>query len=155
MPSVRDNTKYRCKGEGCGTIFDSEASGSALSCPNCGGMNLAHLRITAVCDFCSTTENVRWAFPCAPWRDLTGAMMDLGPWAACDECKELVEARDREGLLRRWTEHDPDWQEGKWSMPPLEIMRGVNAIHQRYFDNRTTEKAELYDPEVHDRDPRD
>lgn len=55
-----------------------------------------------VCDFCST-PNPRWSYPT---KDFTSAYdgfdVELrGGWAACDECKRLIDHEDRIKLVDR------------------------------------------------------
>lgn len=53
-----------------------------------------------VCDFCSS-HKVKWEFPC---EDFQMPQMDWGSengWAACDECKDLIEADDWDALAQR------------------------------------------------------
>lgn len=136
MPSVKDNTKVRCKG--CGTVLDFAGEkfmfSNAGPCPNCGGRDFKQLRITISCDFCATTHNVSWKFPCGdfqlpiaiglPPQDFTG------PWAACDVCKGFIEREDQPGLAARALMLDPDKRN------PLGLA-GVTTAHSGFFDHRT------------------
>jgi hypothetical protein len=62
-----------------------------------------------ICDFCSGTP-VRWCYKISPGgiigTVIVGSHSEThgdqdGLWGACDECKSLIESRDREGLLNR------------------------------------------------------
>jgi rubredoxin len=131
VPSVRDNTKYRC--DGCKTIVDIPRF-PAPPCPNCGGVDFTSIRVTLVCDFCSGTENVRWVFPC---RDFSNPSVpnhtSIGDWAACDECKPLIEAANLNGLATRWLARDPDAK----GLPEPMARALIFALHQQFVENRT------------------
>lgn len=56
-----------------------------------------------ICDFCSAPE-VQWRYHARNIRlgSLFGVEhMSEGDWAACSPCRELIDAGDREGLLKR------------------------------------------------------
>jgi hypothetical protein len=64
---------------------------------------------TVVCDFCSEDrERIRWQFQCTNILAATtiqeSGITDhwhTGPWAACDECADLVEANDWNTIIDR------------------------------------------------------
>lgn len=135
MPSVRDNTQFECTH--CHTIVDFAGDtplGNLRPCPNCGQMKWDQLRITSVCDFCATTQNVSWEFPCEDFRlPVAPGLPDQGfkgAWGACDECKVLVEARDIRGLLARAILMDPDKDNRLAHVT-------VIAAHTAFFAHRT------------------
>jgi hypothetical protein len=106
---------------------------NAGPCPNCGGRDFKQLRITIACDFCSTTQNVSWKFPCDDF-SITFALglkpqNFTGPWAACDVCKQFIEQDDRPGLAARALKLDPDKRN------PLGLTGVLNA-HGGFFDHR-------------------
>ena len=43
------------------------------------------------CDFCSSPE-IRWRYPCKSFVTPTLDAMSNGDWAACDDCRDLVES---------------------------------------------------------------
>lgn len=60
-----------------------------------------------VCDFCNAPRP-GWSFPADPFvlsQELLGVVsvdqVSLSGWAACDECKTLIDADDRTGLADR------------------------------------------------------
>lgn len=132
MPSVRDNTKFKCLG--CGTILDIPAPFHPLpECPGCGGTAYDQIAITPTCDFCAS-PNPSWAFPC---EDFVIAVIPGGPsqgfkgeWAACDTCKGLIEDGDKDGLAQRAFALDPDKQN------PLPQLL-VRQAHNGFFVHRT------------------
>lgn len=131
MPSVRDNTKYRC--DGCGTIVDV-ASFPAPPCPNCGHAHFTQIRVTTVCDFCSGTENVRWVFPCQDFSDpAIPGHSSIGDWAACDDCKPLIEAEDWNAVGDRWLARDPDAR----ALPDRLARFAMRELHTRFATHRT------------------
>lgn len=144
-PSVRDNTKFECMK--CGTIADlsteTNLTGNTRPCPNCGVTQWSHLRITTVCDFCATTQNVRWDFPCAPFKVPIAPgepfQAFAGAWAACDVCKVFIERDDREALVVRAIVKDPT------KARPLRQLV-VRQAHQGFFNNRAGDPV-LYEEE--------
>lgn len=112
MPSVRDNTKYRCKTPGCGMIYDFPTLGDVKNCVGCGHMDYDQIRITAVCDFCAAVDPT-WTYPCHDFIvDFTiiGLPGDrkVGAWGACDTCHDLIEADDWDGLREHCIATEPD-----------------------------------------------
>jgi hypothetical protein len=71
-----------------------------------------------VCDFCSATSP-EWRYTSAPFQMFVSGEKDEKPaivtynsddqWAACSECKEIVEAGERERLAVRSLEHCPEY----------------------------------------------
>jgi hypothetical protein len=56
-----------------------------------------------LCDFCSA-KAPGWCYPAASFIAMTiGPLVSAseGGWAACDECRRLIAADDREGLAQR------------------------------------------------------
>lgn len=67
------------------------------------------------CDFCSAVSNptsAAWRFPCRIFTAQSGvhdlAIQYRGDWAACDECRPLVEAEHWDGLADRTFSRDPE-----------------------------------------------
>ncbi len=69
-----------------------------------------------VCDFCSIDTNpvdASWRFSCRMFR-AQASVPELvieyrGDWAACDDCRPLVEAEQWDALADRCFERDPDF----------------------------------------------
>lgn len=53
-----------------------------------------------VCDFCNAPDPP-WEYPAATSEMPLGVGTSLGAWCACDNCRQLIEAEDREGLVSR------------------------------------------------------
>lgn len=108
-PSVDDNRKYRCKT--CGAIYHMEtAFDTARECVTCGDVNYEQIRITLVCDFCSTPDDVAWTYPCEDFV-VAGLVPGLpnevkvGDWAACEACHDLIEAGAWAEVGKRAVDH--------------------------------------------------
>lgn len=103
--------------------------------------------MSIVCDFCSSPA-VRWTFAARDFvldaektglRNDEGAPLDWGSregWAACEPCKRLVMATDREGLAaraaRRW--HRKNRGNGHRY---AETLRAVRTAQDGFWVNRT------------------
>lgn len=59
-----------------------------------------------VCDFCCRPDPP-WEYFVSGNVMLPGITESLGSWCACDGCRELIDADDREGLAQRAFEHAP------------------------------------------------
>jgi hypothetical protein len=133
-PSVRSNTKYEC--EGCGAIADLSSAdnlvGNIRACDVCGSRRWKQLRITRVCDFCGTGQNLSLEFPCEPF---TVAFIPGGTqtfdsdWCACEVCAKFIEANDREGLIARGMLMNPSHRY------PARLAL-TRMIHNGFFDHR-------------------
>jgi hypothetical protein len=55
------------------------------------------------CDFCGIKTDARKIYDAKNFVMATGEM-SIGGWASCPECSALVDAEDREGLVRRMVE---------------------------------------------------
>lgn len=101
--------------------------------------------IPPMCDFCSGPD-VRWSYPARDFIDLGLASPNrlivsesVGAWAACDECHRLIEADDREQLLRRSVERFVELY--GLLLPGLD--EGVRQIQSRFFEHRSGPAVEL------------
>lgn len=116
------------------------------------------------CDFC-TSLDVRWTYPCEDFTiertfSATGVYADLrqetqkikltssltGGWAACDTCHALIEANDREGLLKRSAELDPTKRMSLHTKKEL-----IAPLHTEFFAHRTGEP--VFSPTTPTKDP--
>lgn len=67
-------------------------------------MNQEHyavVRLNKVCDFCNS-PHIKWEYPAisAQVHDYGNIKTaSIGGWAACEDCAELIESKDKEGLL--------------------------------------------------------
>lgn len=77
-----------------------------------------------VCDFCSAPDP-SWEYPAATSEMPLGVGTSLGAWCACDNCRELIEADDREGLISRAV--------GRYPMPDEPMMRQAIEMVQQVF----------------------
>lgn len=74
----------------------------------------------------------------------------IGDWAACDECKALIEADQRDALARRWLARDPDAR----VLPEAIAMEAIRYLHDKFFENRCGEPFLADDQYMEDtRDP--
>ena len=90
-----------------------------------------------VCDFCSSASPI-WRYPartfiayCVP--NVAGE--SVGDWAACETCRQLIEADDRRGLAQRSVEQlisdHPEFRKLRTDLCE-ELMR----LHAKFFENR-------------------
>ncbi len=89
------------------------------------------------CDFCSAPEPM-WAYPA---KDFIAYLVlplvgeSVGAWAACEECHQLIEAGDREGLaVRSLDELIFRCPEAAMVAPALK--QELRQLHERFFANR-------------------
>lgn len=61
------------------------------------------VKLVELCDFCTTNQSP-WVLPVKSFAVYPGGE-SLGDWAACQECAELINADDWDGLTRRAIEH--------------------------------------------------
>jgi hypothetical protein len=80
-----------------------------------------------VCDFCSETP-VAWAYPCG--LVVLGPNVTSDPWAACQECHDLIEAGDADQLARRAARN---------SDAPITLLPVFAELHRRFFAARQGE----------------
>lgn len=52
------------------------------------------------CDFCLAADPP-WEFPAGEINIPEAEWRSIGPWTACDSCRELIDANDRDGLAAR------------------------------------------------------
>lgn len=87
------------------------------------------------CDFCSDSV-APWRFPCTSFAVPGVPGLDFGSggdWAACDECKPLVESRDLDGLMERWRQGPAG--RGLPAIIKPRIMQDVRGLWRAFFDN--------------------
>lgn len=59
-----------------------------------------------ICDFCSARD-APWVMQAETYVTFSSATLvaqSVGDWAACETCKRLIDANDREGLAKRASE---------------------------------------------------
>lgn len=83
----------------------------------------------SVCDFCHAGAP-GWRFPCDNFTLPAAAgipvgQVSIGDWAACRECRQLIEAGDRSGLLDRCL--------AKYQGAPERVRHSLRANLQRVF----------------------
>lgn len=100
--------------------------------------------MTVICDFCSA-PGVRWTFAARDFvldAEKTGLTNDVGApldwasregWAACDPCKLLIMATDREGLARRSASRYVKHHGGSFT----ETLPSVRLAQDGFWANRT------------------
>lgn len=136
LPSVKSNTKYKC--QNCGAIEDLSSQGNLLGnlhpCKACGSAeHWRQILVVLVCDFCATTQNVSWSFPCAPFTVVFlpgGEQRYDDDWAACDRCKQFILEDNREALVARALLMDRDKRN------PLATAL-IRMVHNGFLNHRT------------------
>jgi hypothetical protein len=92
----------------------------------------------AICDFCSGPR-VAWRYPARSFVAYVVASIggeSVGDWAACDECHDLIEASDREGLTERSLEALIEKHPEMTSVRDT-ITEHMAGLHILFFENRT------------------
>jgi hypothetical protein len=99
-----------------------------------------------VCDFCSKPE-VKWSFLAETFIAFTTPTIvgsSVGNWAACDECRLLVEAENKERLLER------SWESLLYDHPEIlyleeryrvSLKNFIKTRHQQFFEHRVKKEA--------------
>lgn len=117
----------------CGKLgADKAHSKYGILCEECSS------KTPVICDFCSS-PNVKWSFPCdsyvAPLMGIPN-FYQTEDWAACDKCKELIDA-EKWDELSKWSLESPDME---W--PPItpltkeELLRGIVDMQNGFRANR-------------------
>lgn len=93
------------------------------------------------CDFC-TGENPEYAYPCKDLEFIAELSASKGEWCACKTCRDLVEAGDRQSLMRRAKDHlmhNPEFAGDE-----AFVIRAVEMLHGMFWANRIqVEKARV------------
>jgi hypothetical protein len=91
-----------------------------------------------ICDLCSQ-PSVRWCYPARDFIDVGIVGPDrilisesISGWAACDECHRLIEAGNREVLLKRSIRNFV----ALYGVLPPTLADDVRRIHDRFFAHR-------------------
>lgn len=95
-----------------------------------------------ICDFCLSPE-IAWSYPAREMRIDGHAIINKSDdeWGACEECAELIEARDVGGLVERCVRmqpfHHPPGAHGGYvsRYPPLPIARRNHRTNIMRFLN--------------------
>lgn len=88
------------------------------------------------CDFCSS-PNIKWAYPCRDFTIPENLAGSHGSFAACDECKALVESDNREALLNRSVNTIPFFKQGHIPTGLKRLLKEeIRRIHNSFFANR-------------------
>lgn len=87
--------------------------------------------VNPICDFCGAPEP-KWAFPASRFKLAVG--FSEGGWAACEECRQLVDAGDREGLVRRALATQCSNEKHLKTLKALEAH--LRDVHERFFKHR-------------------
>lgn len=90
------------------------------------------------CDFCSV-PGPEWRYParsfvayCAP--NVAGE--SVGDWAACDQCRALIEADDRRGLAQRSLD-ELILKHPEACGAAAALYENLAELHQQFFANRS------------------
>jgi len=91
------------------------------------------------CDFCS--EPACWSYPA---RDIVVFELPVrqaskGAWAACDECSQLIDAEDREGLARRSLSR----LQPIMRVESRELLETLRTIHVAFWEARLGQRRPL------------
>jgi len=87
-----------------------------------------------VCDFCSA-RGPTWRYPVSSFvaYEVQGVVGEsVGDWAACDACHALIEADQRDALVRRSLEMMPH----RGEVPPDVALAFIRKAHTGFFLNR-------------------
>lgn len=97
-----------------------------------------------ICDFCSAPD-VTWRYPASNFAAYIADGFvgeSIGDWASCAECRDLIDADDREGLAQRSIDRliaaNPDMAPDRKQL--LQYLRG---LHSMFFSNRVGRAAEV------------
>lgn len=90
-----------------------------------------------ICDFCGAAAP-GWRYPAHNF-EMAPGIGSHGDWAACDECAALIEAGDRDGLLRRCAESS-----GMLHIPS--IVGELRRVHNLFFSNRMGSVEKIDNP---------
>lgn len=88
---------------------------------------------TLGCDFCSVEERAAWIFPAHSIEVPETGHLSVGDWMACEECHRLIEAGDREGLVKRFARAYCRKHPG---VTPVEAENDGRWAHGKYFEAR-------------------
>lgn len=90
-----------------------------------------------ICDFCSEPAP-SWCYPAATFVALRVGLIEAaseGDWAACDDCRHLIEAGNRAGLAERSAAllvvANPEF-----ASAGAEIREGFVSLHSGFFAHR-------------------
>jgi hypothetical protein len=100
-----------------------------------------------VCDFCLSPDVV-WEFPCAPLQLVGHPLFQWSDdeWAACDGCKELVEAGRIGPLMERMLKGQQATENARYPMKPIPIWRRETRENVRRFMDSRLGPARPYQP---------
>src|SRR5690348_4716453 len=94
-----------------------------------------------ICDFCSA-KSAPWVYKAetyVAWESKYLNGLSVGDWAACDSCKKLIDAGDREGLTRRSFECMV-FLHPEMNLMPAEVLDGIKKslkdCHEGFFKHR-------------------
>lgn len=108
-------------------------------CPNCGGQHFETHSDTVICDFCCYDKSIVVAS--YPARDFTMpviANVDAGMrgwWAACADCRYLIEQGDRQKLAERSADAYINKGEAR-SIPRPLLVKSIRDLHDQFWSNR-------------------
>lgn len=96
-----------------------------------------------VCDFCMKPHPT-WDFPAAPFHawtevlpEVTNDMASINEWAACDDCRLLVEADEYEALAERSYLHQMMHMPDMLNIPKVIVMHSIRDLHEKFRAART------------------
>ena len=97
----------------------------------------------AECDFCSEPDG--WRYPATDFildYGLGTLHQSVSGWAACNDCSELIETNDMDGLLARCIRMGQE----KLGIPSSELLALIRPIFVGFFASRSGPR-ELHLPE--------
>lgn len=96
-----------------------------------------------ICDFCCAAAP-EWSYPCRdfhiPILNLPVKTVDynlIGWWAACEQCKDLIDAEDWEGTARRYVIN-----QGLEADSRIDAWFSLVELHQAFGQHRTGKAIE-------------
>lgn len=87
-----------------------------------------------ICDFCSSPKPVK-GYSARDIDVLGGFIKSYGHWAACEECRELIDAEKWAGLENRCVDIFAKMNE---PMPKALVRVAVQDLHRKFREARET-----------------
>lgn len=94
--------------------------------------------LNPICDFCGS-PGPKWEFPASRFKLPVG--FSEGSWAACEECRTMIETEDREGLAQRALALQCSTEKNLKTRNALEVR--LRDVHDRFFRHRLGEAVPI------------